>query len=140
MTAVVTGAMSELLVSAIEPTIEELGIGTVFVGMVIVPLVGNVPEHWAAVRIARAGNLDFAMSIAFNSGLQVALAGTAIAVAAGALLDHQVLIVFPPIELALLGAATIMTAILTSVGRANWLEGLELLAIYVIAALAFWYL
>jgi Ca2+:H+ antiporter len=140
VTAVVTGAMSELLVSAIEPTIEELGIGTVFIGMVVVPLVGNVPEHWAAVRIARAGNLDFSMSIAFNSGLQVALAGTAIAVAAGAVLDHQVLIVFPPIELALLGAATIMTVILTSIGRANWLEGLELLAIYVIAALAFWYL
>ena len=140
VTAVVTGAMSELLVSAIQPTIEQLGIGTVFIGMVVVPLVGNVPEHWAAVRIARAGNLDFSMSIAFNSGLQVALAGTAIAITAGAVLDHQVLIVFPPIELALLGAATIMTAILTSVGRANWLEGLELLAIYVIAALAFWYL
>ena len=104
VTAVVTGAMSELLVSAIEPTIEELGIGTVFIGMVVVPLVGNVPEHWAAVRIARAGNLDFSMSIAFNSGLQVALAGTAIAVAAGAVLGHQVLIVFPPIELALLGS------------------------------------
>jgi Ca2+:H+ antiporter len=140
ITAVVTGAMSELLVSAIEPTIEELGIGTVFVGMVVVPLVGNVPEHWAAVRIARGGNLDFAMSIAFNSGLQVALAGTAIAVAAGAILGHQVLIVFPPIELALLGTATIMTVILTAVGRANWLEGLQLLAIYVIAAIAFWYL
>jgi Ca2+:H+ antiporter len=140
VTAVVTGAMSELLVSAIQPTIEELGIGTVFIGMVVVPLVGNVPEHWAAVRIARGGNLDFSMSIAFNSGLQVALAGTAIAVAAGAVLDHQVLIVFPPIELALLGAATIMTVILSSIGRANWLEGLELLAIYVIAALAFWYL
>ena len=140
ITAVVTGAMSELLVSAIEPTIAQLGIGTVFIGMVVVPLVGNVPEHWAAVRIARAGNLDFSMSIAFNSGLQVALAGTAIAVAAGALLDHQVLIVFPPIQLALLGAATLMTAILTSVGRANWLQGLELLAIYAIAALAFWYL
>ncbi len=54
VTALVTGAMSELLVSAIEPTIKEIGIGTVFIGMVVVPLVGNVPEHWAAVRIARA--------------------------------------------------------------------------------------
>jgi Ca2+:H+ antiporter len=140
VTALVTGAMSELLVSAIEPTIKEIGIGTVFIGMVVVPLVGNVPEHWAAVRIARAGNLDFSMGIAFNSGLQVALAGTAIAVAAGALLGHEVLIVFPPIELALLAAATIMTAILTSTGKANWLQGMQLLAIYVIAALAFWYL
>ena len=50
------------------------------------------------------------------------------------------LIVFPPIELALLAAATIMTAVLTSTGKANWLQGLQLLAIYVIAALAFWYL
>jgi Ca2+:H+ antiporter len=140
VTAVVTGVMSELLVSAIEPTIEQIGIGTVFIGMVVVPLVGNVPEHWAAVRIARGGNLDFSMSIAFNSGLQVALAGTAIAVFAGALLGHEVLIVFPPIELALLGAATIMTGILASMGRANWLEGLQLLAIYAIAALAFWFL
>jgi Ca2+:H+ antiporter len=140
VTALVTGAMSELLVSAIEPTIKEIGIGTVFIGMVVVPLVGNVPEHWAAVRIARAGNLDFSMGIAFNSGLQVALAGTAIAVAAGALLGNEVLIVFPPIELALLAAATIMTAILTATGKANWLQGLQLLAIYVVAALAFWYL
>ena len=102
--------------------------------------VGNVPEHWAAVRIARGGNLDFSMSIAFNSGLQVALAGTAIAVVAGALFSHEVLIVFAPIELAMLGAATILTAILASMGKANWLEGLQLLAIYAIAALAFWFL
>jgi len=140
VTAVVTGVMSELLVSAIDPTIEELGIGTVFVGMVIVPLVGNVPEHWAAVRIARGGNLDFSMSIAFNSGLQVALAGTALAVVAGAIFSHEVLIVFPPLELALLGAATIMTGILASTGRANWLEGFQLLTVYAIAALAFWFL
>ena len=140
ITAVVTGVMSEVLVSAIEPTIEELGIGTVFVGMVVVPLVGNVPEHWAAVRIARGGNLDFSMSIAFNSALQVALAGTAIAVVAGAAFSHNVLIVFPPLELALLGAATVMTGILASMGRANWLEGFQLLTVYAIAALAFWFL
>ena len=105
------------------------------------PLVGNVPEHWAAVRIARGGNLDFSMSIAFNSGLQVALAGTAIAVAAGAVLGHEVLIVFPPIELALLGAATIMTGDPDEhAAGPTGSRGSQLLAIYVIAALAFWYL
>jgi Ca2+:H+ antiporter len=140
VTAVVTGVMSEVLVSAIEPTIDELGIGTVFVGMVVVPLVGNVPEHWAAVRIARGGNLDFSMSIAFNSALQVALAGTAIAVVAGAVFSHAFLIVFPPLELALLGAATVITGILAGMGRANWLEGFQLLTVYAIAALAFWFL
>jgi Ca2+:H+ antiporter len=80
------------------------------------------------------------MSIAFNSGLQVALAGTAIAVVAGAAFSNEVLIVFPPLELALFGAATIMTGIIASMGRANWLEGFQLLTVYAIAALAFWFL
>ena len=54
--------------------------------------------------------------------------------------SNEVLIVFPPLELALLGAATIMTGIIASMGKANWLEGLQLLTIYAIAALAFWFL
>ena len=138
--AVATGAMSEILVSAIEPTIADLGIGETFIGLVVVPLLGNVPEHWAAVRIARAGNINFSMGIAFGSGLQVALLGTAIAVLAGGIFGTPVQIVFPPIELALLGAATLMTAILATHGRTSWLEGLQLLTIYAIAALAFWFL
>ena len=138
--AVATGVMSEVLVSAIEPTIEDLGIGATFIGLVVVPLLGNVPEHWAAVRLARSGDINFSMGIAFGSGLQVALLGTAIAVLAGGVFGSPVEIVFPPIELALLGAATLMTAILATHGRTNWLEGLQLLTIYAIAALAFWFL
>ena len=140
VTAVVTGVMSELLVSAIEPTIEEIGIGTVFVGMVIVPLVGNVPEHWAAVRIARGGNLDFSMSIAFNSGLQVALAGTAIAVVAGAIFSNEVLIVFEPLAARAARRRDDHDGHPREMGKANWLEGLQLLTVYAIAALAFWFL
>ena len=83
VSAIGTGVLSEVLVSVIEPTIDRTGVSEVFVGLIIVPLVGNVAEHFAAVRIALRGDLDFAMGIAFNSAVQVALAVTPIAVAAG---------------------------------------------------------
>jgi Ca2+:H+ antiporter len=138
--AIATGVLSEVLVSAIEPTIEETGIGEVFIGLIIVPLVGNVAEHFAAVKIAWSGNIDFSMGIALNSALQVALAVSAIAVFAGLLFGNDVDLVFPQLEIAVLIAASILAVVVALNGNANWLEGAELLAIYAIAAIAFWYL
>ena len=135
--AIATGVLSEVLVSAIEPTIEETGIGEVFIGLIIVPLVGNVAEHFAAVKIAWSGNIDFSMGIALNSALQVALAVSAVAVFAGLLFGNDVDLVFPQLEIAVLIAASILAAVVALNGNANWLEGAELLAIYAIAAIAF---
>ena len=101
LTALATGVLSEILVAAIEPTIEETGISEIFIGLIIVPLVGNVAEHMAAVKIAYGGNLDFAMGIAFNSALQVALGVTAVAVAAGYAFDNELVLDFKPLEIAL---------------------------------------
>jgi Ca2+:H+ antiporter len=139
-TALATGILSEVLVSSIRPTIESSGISQAFIGLIIVPVVGNIAEHLAAVRIAWRGNLDFSMGIAFNSGLQVAFGVTAIAVFAGAILGHELVLVFPSLELALLAASAIMAGFIAADGEANWLEGLELIAIYVLAAIAFWFL
>jgi Ca2+:H+ antiporter len=69
--------LSDVLVDAIRPTIADTGLGAPFIGLIIVPIVGNVAEHLAAVRIAWGGQLDFAMGITFNSGLQVSLGVTA---------------------------------------------------------------
>lgn len=138
--AVVTGILSEFLVQAIEPTIEETGISAVFIGLVVVPIIGNVAEHFAAVKIAAKGDLDFAMGIAFNSALQVALAVTAVAVAAGFLFHHELILSFGAFEIAVLIAAAVLAAFIAINGHATWLEGLELIAIYVIAAIVFWYL
>jgi Ca2+:H+ antiporter len=139
VSAVSTGVLSEVLVNAIEPTIKSTGVSETFVGLIIVPSLGNVAEHLSAVRIAWRGNLDFAMGIVFNSGLQVALFITAAAVIAGTVTGNGLTIVFPPLELAVLGAAAIMAAFVTADGEATWIEGLQLVAIYVLAALAFWY-
>ncbi len=75
------------------------------------------------------------MGIVFNSGLQVALLITAAAVLAGIVPGPRRHVVFPPLELAVLGAAAIMAAFVTADGEATWIEGLELVAIYVLAAL-----
>jgi Ca2+:H+ antiporter len=140
VSAVATGVLSEVLVKAIEPTIHDTGIGETFVGLIIVPALGNIAEHLSAVRIAWRGNMDFSMGIVFNSGLQVALFITAAAVLAGIVLGHDVTVVFPPLELAVLGAAAVMAAFVTADGEATWIEGLELVALYVLAALSFWFL
>ncbi|MGI9117556.1 MAG: calcium/proton exchanger [Gaiellales bacterium] len=139
LSAVVTGFLSEFLVTAIEPTIASTGISPIFIGLIVVPIVGNVAEHFAAVKIAAKGDLDFAMGISFNSALQVALAVTAVAVAAGFAFGHELTLSFGALEIAVLVAASVLAAFIAISGKATWLEGLELLAIYVIAALAFWY-
>jgi Ca2+:H+ antiporter len=138
-TAIGTGVLSEVLVDAIRPTIADTGLGAPFIGLIIVPIVGNVAEHLAAVRIAWSGQLDFAMGITFNSGLQVSLGVTALAVFAGVLLGHELVLVFPTLELALLAAAALMAGRMAADGEVTWLEGLELLAVYALAALAFWF-
>jgi Ca2+:H+ antiporter len=138
--AIGTGVLSEVLVSVIEPTIHRTGLGEVFVGLIIVPLVGNVAEHFAAVRIAWRGNLDFAMGIAFNSAVQVALAVTPIAVAAGFIFSNGLTLEVGGAELGLLLAAALMAGVLSATGVASWIEGVQLLAIYAIAGVVFWYL
>ncbi len=139
VSAIITGVLSEFLVSAIEPTIEQTGISPVFIGLIVVPLVGNIAEHFAAVKIAAKGDLDFSMGIAFNSALQVALAVTAVAVLAGFVFGHELALAFGALEIAVLIAAAVVAAFIAISGKATWLEGLELLAIYAIAAIAFWY-
>ena len=140
VTAVATGVLSEVLVKAIEPTIAEHGDQRDLRGPDHRPGARQHRRALSAVRLAWRGKLDFSMGIVFNSGLQVALLITASAVLAGIVLGHDVTVVFPPLQLAVLGAAAIMAAFVTADGEATWIEGLELVAIYVLAALSFWFL
>ncbi|HSS59052.1 MAG TPA: calcium/proton exchanger [Solirubrobacteraceae bacterium] len=140
VTALATGVLSEVLVESIKPTIEDTGISQVFIGLIIVPIVGNIAEHLAAVKIAYNGNIEFSMGIAFNSGLQVALGITAVAVIAGEIMGNELPLVFPSLELALLGASAVMAGLIAADGEVEWIEGLQLLSVYLLAAMAFWFL
>jgi len=131
--------VSEAFVGAIEPLVEEIGISELFVGVILVPVVGNIAEHIVGVQIAYKNDIDFSMAISLGSSIQVALLVTPILVFLGPLLGHPLDLVFTPLELGALGAAVILTGFIALDGRSNWLEGAMLCGVYVIAALAFFF-
>jgi Ca2+:H+ antiporter len=131
--------VSEAFVGAIESLVEDIGISELFIGVILVPIVGNIAEHVVGVQIAYRNNMDFSMAVSLGSSLQVALFVTPILVFLGPLLGHPLDLVFSPLELSALGASVIVTAFVALDGRSNWLEGAMLCGVYIIAALAFFF-
>lgn len=131
--------MSEVLVGAIEPTAEAWGLSDMFIGVMLVPLIGNVAEHLVAVQVALQNKMDLSLGIAVGSGLQIALFVAPLLVLIGAFMGHPMNLVFHPFELiALIGAGLI--AVLVSVdGESNWLEGAQLVALYLMFGVAFFF-
>ncbi len=130
---------SEAFVGAIEPLTEVYGISELFVGVIIVPIVGNIAEHVVGVQIAYKNNMDFSMAISLGSSIQVALLVTPILVFLGPFLGHPLTLVFTPLELGALGAAVVVTGFVALDGKSNWLEGAMLCGVYVISAIAFFF-
>ena len=131
--------MSELLVGAVEPVAEQWGLSELFIGVMLVPFVGNIAEHIVAVQVAYQNKMDLSLGIAIGSGLQIALFVTPLLVWISVLLGNPMTLVFNSYELAgLIGAALI--AVLISVdGESNWLEGAQLLALYLMLGLSFYF-
>lgn len=132
--------MSEILVGALEPTAEEWGLSELFVGVMLVPLVGNIAEHLVAVQVALKNKMDLAIGIAVGSGLQVALFVAPVLVLVSQFVGPQPMsLVFNSYELAALVGAVLITVLISVDGRTNWLEGAELIALYAVVAVAFYY-
>jgi Ca2+:H+ antiporter len=140
--AVSTGAivvLSEILVGAIEPTAESWGLSDLFIGIMLVPLIGNVAEHFVAVQVAIANKMELSISIAVGSGLQIALFVTPLLVFIGLAIDQQMTLVFSGYELAALIAATAIAVLISMDGESTWLEGFQLISLYAILGLAFYF-
>jgi Ca2+:H+ antiporter len=131
--------VSEAFVGAIEPLTEEYGISELFVGVILVPIVGNIAEHVVGVQIAYKNHMDFSMGISLGSSIQVALLVTPLLVFLGPLLGHPLHLNFTTLELGALGAAVVVTGFVALDGKSNWLEGAMLCGVYIIAALAFFF-
>ncbi len=132
--------LSEVLVSAVEPVLEYLGWTEFFIGIVIIPLVGNVAEHLVAVQVAAKDEMDLSMVISVGSGLQVALFVAPILVFLSLAMGNPLTLVFNPFELIAVGAASIIAALVSQDGESNWMEGVQLLVVYLILALGFFFL
>ncbi len=110
-----------------------------FVGVILVPIVGNIAEHVVGVQIAYKNDMDFSMAISLGSSLQVALLVTPLLVFLGPLFDNPLNLVFSTLELGALAAAVVVTSFVALDGESNWLEGAMLCGVYAIAALAFFF-
>lgn len=132
--------MSELLVESVEHVVETWGWSEFFVGIIIVPLVGNVAEHLVAVQVAIKNQMDLSMEIALGSSLQIALFVAPVLVLVAALMGKELAFLFTEFELVALGTAAIVSVFVFKDGRSNWLEGAQLLALYIILGVAFFYL
>ncbi len=134
-----TAVASELLVSAVEPVSHALGLSQFFLGLILIPIVGNVAEHFSAIQFAARNRMELSLSIAANSSTQIAVFVAPLLVLVS-LLFHPMDLIFPPIELVTLLASAAIFALVSLDGETNWLEGVQLLALYLIAAVAFFFL
>jgi Ca2+:H+ antiporter len=134
-----TAVASELLVHAIEPVSKGAGLSQLFIGLILIPIVGNVAEHYSAIVFARRNQMDLALSVAANSSTQIAVFVAPLLVLVS-LFFRPMDLIFQPIELVTLFASSAIFAYISLDGETNWLEGVQLLALYLIAAVAFFFL
>ena len=132
--------LSEILVGSVEPVTESLGLSEFFLGIILVPIVGNVAEHLVAVQVALKNKMDLSLSIAVGSSLQIALFVAPVLVVLSLLLGQPLKLEFNGFEMAAVAAASLIAALVSLDGESNWLEGAMLLVVYVILALAFFFL
>lgn len=132
--------LSELLVGSIEPVVVDLGITEFFVGIILIPLVGNVAEHLVAVNVALKNKMDLSVEIAIASSLQIALFVAPVLVFISLIFGDPLQLIFNQVELLALIVGVLIAGFISMDGESNWLEGAELLAVYVILALAFFLL
>jgi Ca2+:H+ antiporter len=132
-----TAIVSEALVNAVEPVTVQLGWTELFVGVILVPIVGNAAENWAAVRGAWRNHVDLTLGITSGSSTQIPLFVAPVLILASLALGQPMTLVFEPLELSVLALSTAIFAYICLDGESHWLEGVLLLALYLMTAAVF---
>ncbi len=133
--------MSEILVGSVESAAHQLGMTSLFIGVVVVAIIGNAAEHSTAIIVARKNRMDLALGIAIGSSLQIALFVAPVLVLASYAIGPQPMdLVFTPAEVLAVVVGVAITAQVAGDGESHWLEGVQLLAVYAILALVFFFM
>ena len=139
ITTVIIAIESEFLVGGIEDITSKLGLSEFFVGIILIPIIGNAAEHSTAITMALKNKMDVAIEIALGSSLQIILFVAPVLIFLS-LLFTPMSIIFNPFELVSLIASVIIANKVASDGQSNWLEGAQLMAVYFIIAAGFFIL
>jgi Ca2+:H+ antiporter len=140
VSAVAVGVMSEILVGSISEASEDIGLSEFFVGVFIVAIVGNAAEHWVAVLVAAKDKMDLAVNIAIGSSAQIALFVAPVLVLLSFVIGPDPMaLVFNGYEIGALLFAVLIANLVTQEGESNWFEGVQLLALYAVLGLVFYF-
>ena len=134
------GVMSEILVGSISEAAEDIGLSPFFVGVIVVAVVGNAAEHWVAIYFALRDKMDLAVNIAIGSSAQIALfAAPVLVLLSFAVGPFPMALVFNGFEVGAIFLGVIIANYVTQDGESTWFEGLQLLAVYAVLALTFYF-
>ena len=137
---VAVGVMSEILVGSISEASQSIGLSEFFIGVIVVAIVGNAAEHWVAVLVAMKDKMDLSVNIAIGSSAQVALFVAPVLVIASFFIGSTPMpLVFNGFELGAILIAVLAANHVTQDGKSTWFEGAQLMALYLILGIAFFY-
>ena len=138
--ALLVGLMSEILVGSIQEASKEIGLSEFFVGVFVVAIVGNAAEHWVAVLVAAKDKMDLAVNISIGSSAQIALFVAPVLVLLSFVIGPAPMaLVFNGYELGGLLFAVLIANLVTQEGESNWFEGVQLLSLYAVLGLVFYF-
>ncbi|MDD8016817.1 MAG: calcium/proton exchanger [Bacteroidota bacterium] len=133
--------MSEILVGSVELAAHAMGMTSIFVGVIVVAIIGNAAEHSTAIMVAMKNRMDLSVGIAIGSSVQVALFVAPVLVFLSRIVGPRPMdLVFTPIEILAIALAALITEQIDSDGESNWFEGVQLISVYIIFALVFYFL
>lgn len=136
---IVVSICADFLVGTIDNVVESTGLSKTFIGLIIIPIVGNAAEHVTSVMVAMKNKMDLALSVAIGSSLQIALFVTPFMVLVGWMIDVPMTLNFSTFETATLFISVFLSNYLILDGESNWLEGVMSLSMYLLIAIAFFY-
>jgi Ca2+:H+ antiporter len=132
--------MSEMLVGVIEHVAEQAHLSAFFIGVILIPLIGNAAEHLTAVSVAAKDKMDLALNIAVGSSTQIALFVAPLLVFISFLMGHPMLLVFNELEVVAVAVSVFIMNSIVHDGESHWLEGVMLVVSYLIIAVVFFFL
>lgn len=137
---VLVAMLSEILVQGVAKVANDLHINTIFIGVILVAIIGNAAEHSTAIYMAMKNKMDLALNIALGSGAQIALLIAPVLVFTSFLLGKPMNLYFSELEVMAITVSVIILGYVTNDGECNWLEGIQLLAVYAILGVAFFFM
>lgn len=139
LATILIAVLSELLVAQIEATKQALGWSDLFLGVIVIAIVGNAAEHGTAIAMAARDKMDLALGVAIGSSAQIALLVAPLLVFVAWMMHKPMSLIFVPMEIAGIALAVLIVEMISSDGETTWFEGVQLLAVYLILAVAFYF-